>query len=101
MIHENFILIIEATIIIVETIVLIFLIYHFRELRKRTIMAHEEIKTMKEAISEIHIFVSEIHEERNLAAEQIKTMKKNFLIYLLFISTKFKYVIKKENCNIY
>ena len=76
MIHENFILIIESTIIIIETIVLIFLIYHFRELRKRTIIAHEEIKTMKEAISEMHSFISEIHEERTLATEQIKTMKK-------------------------
>jgi len=75
MIHENFILIIEATIIIIETIVMIFLIYHFRELRKRTILAHEEIKTMKETISEMHTFVSDIHEERNLASKQIETMK--------------------------
>lgn len=76
MIHEDLILIIEAAIIIIETIVLIFLIYHFRELRKRTIMAHEEIKITKEAISDMHKFLSKIHEERNLATEQIKTMKK-------------------------
>jgi len=76
MLHENFILFIETSIIIVEIIVIIFLVYHFRELRKRTIMAHEEIKTMKEAISEMHTFISEIHEERNLATKQIETMKK-------------------------
>ena len=75
MIHENIILIIEATIIIIETIVLIFLIYHFRELRKRTIITHEEIITMKEAISEMHTFISDIHEERNIASKQIETMK--------------------------
>lgn len=75
MIHENIILVIEATIIIIETIVLVFLIYHFRELRRRTILAHEEIKTMKEAISDMHTFVSDIHEERNVASKQIETMK--------------------------
>jgi hypothetical protein len=76
MIHEDFILIIEATIIIVETIVLIFLIYHFRELRRRTILAHEEITTMKEAISDMHAFIRELHEGTNVAHEQIDTMKK-------------------------
>ena len=76
MIYENYILIVETSIIIVEIIVIIFLVYHFRELRKRTILAHEEIKTMKEAITEMHTFVSEIHKERNLASEQIETMKK-------------------------
>jgi uncharacterized protein (UPF0305 family) len=76
MIHENYILIIEATIIIVETIVLIFLIYHFRELRKRTILAHEEITTMKEAISDMHTFIQELHEGTTIAHEQIDTMKK-------------------------
>lgn len=76
MIHENLILIIEATIIFVETIVLIFLIYHFRELRKRTIMAHTEIKTLKEAITEMHTFVEEIHKERSLVHDEIETMRK-------------------------
>lgn len=76
MIHENFIFIIEAAIIVIETIVLIFLIYHFRELRKRTILAHEEITTMKEAISEMHTFIRELHEETTIAHEQIDTIKK-------------------------
>ena len=76
MIHEDFIFIIEAVIIVVETVVLIFLVYHFRELRKRTIMAHKEINTMKETISDMHTFIREIHEERTLASKQIDTMKK-------------------------
>ena len=75
MIHENFLLIVELTIIIIETIVLLFLIYHFRELRKRTIITHEEIKTMKEAISEMHTFVSEIHERRDRHVIRFETQE--------------------------
>ena len=79
MIYENFILIIEATIIVVETTVLIFLLYHIRELHKRTIMAHEEIKTIKKVISEMHGFIRELHEGTTLAHQQIETMEKILL----------------------
>ena len=74
--HENFILIVEATIIIVETTVLIFLLYHIRELHKRTVITHEEIKTIKKVISEMHNFVRELNEGTTCAHQQIEMMKK-------------------------
>ena len=74
--YENFILFIQATIIVVETTVLIFLIYHIRELHKRTKIVQTEIKTINEAVSELHSCNHELHEGTSLAHKQIDTMKK-------------------------
>ena len=79
MIYENFISIIQATIIVVETIVLIFLLYHIRELHKRTKSAHEEIQTMNKVISEIQCFMPEVHNGSDLAQRQIEMMKEVLL----------------------
>jgi hypothetical protein len=85
MFHEDVVFIVEATIIIIETIVLLFLIYHIRVLRTRTVLAHEEITAMKEAISDMKTYIKELHEGTTIAHEQITTMKKILTEIKVFI----------------
>ena len=75
MFHDDFILIVESAIIIVETIVLLFLIYHIRELRRSTVFAHEQIQAMRKAIDEMHTYVKELHKETNITHKHIGVMK--------------------------
>ena len=63
--NGNILLIVELSIIFVETVVLLFLIYHIKELRRSSILTHEQIKAMREAIYEIHEFVKELHHKES------------------------------------
>lgn len=76
MLHESLIFIVEAIVIAVEIVVLLFLIYHIRELRKSTIIAHEQIKVMREAIYETQNYIRELHEGTTLTNKRIDDIKK-------------------------
>jgi hypothetical protein len=66
MLNQTLIFIVETIVIAVEIAVLLFLIYHIKELRKSTLLAHEQIKVMREAIFETQNYIQELHEEATL-----------------------------------
>jgi hypothetical protein len=77
MFHPNILIIIESLIIGIETVVIIFLIYHTFELRKESKLTQEEINLIRLAISEIHVLISELHKEDRLTKKEISNIEQS------------------------
>jgi hypothetical protein len=77
MFHPNVLFIIETLIIAIETVVIVFLIYHTLELRKDNKLTQEEINLTRVAISEIHLLIGELHKEQRLSKKEISNIKRS------------------------
>ncbi len=91
--NGSLIFIVEAIVIAVEIAVLLFLIYHIKELRKSTILAHEQIKVMREAIYETQNYIRELHDGTTLTNKKIESIRK---AYDEMHRSVRKHILKKE-----
>jgi hypothetical protein len=92
MFHPNILIIIELFIIAIETVVIIFLIYHTFQLRKENKLTQEEINLTRVAISEIHILIAELHKKDKLTRKEMSNIKRS-----IFESIELTKQIKAES----
>jgi len=76
MFHENVLLFIEFVVIIVETIVIGFLIFHTWQLKNQTQLTREDITALRKATKEMHVLIEELHTGNKLTRTEIKEIHK-------------------------